>query len=599
MSNPMRGLSYRTVPVGSSLRSFRLPGLRQLVLAGLALMPLSAQVSQQNVATIGQNRITLEAFAQRYSAYLQRTSLTDARNTRMTFLKEWVEEVIVQQYAHDTGLDQALPILTTGYEAWKAMLLDEVAQVHLNEAGQAGTDLIEAEYRYRNTRFLSRYLTLTDSLSAVDYLKRLKAGESFEYLALMNSVPRAILDQPGEPNWQFSHQLDPTYARVAYLLAPGQYSAPFRHAQGYQIIQLLDKAFQPDHGHFERVKRYQQIASELEREINTRVAEETLRQWAADLPIKWRRWATRKILRSRILAKPQPEVAEIPPEPELMDVVLFKLNGESYTLDWVLSRLDLLPPGDRFNIDNVATFRERVRRMLMWDRLVGLAAALPETDAILRRADSLQAAVIHTAIKDSVITGLLREIDPGEDSLRLLLAQHPLRYTTPALMNLEEIVVQDFLWAVTLKDSLRMGADFGALARTVTERSWGRQVSGKLGWVPVGIYGAAVLELAGAKWGEVVGPVSVGQAFVLVRLHGYREAGLPPYETLVPRLRHDWIRTNRRRLIREWIKRLQATTYPTTIDTSLLAGLRLGVPKGEPTVQFPTPKPLPVGTRSR
>ena len=599
MTKPLMRLTYRSVPIYSSLRPFRLPGLRQLVLAGLALMPLNAQSLQQNVASVGQVRITLEAFAQRYSAYLQRTSLTDAANTRMIFLEEMVDEAIFQQYAHDTGLDEALPILTAGYEAWRAILLYEVAQVHLNEGGQAGTDLIEAEYRYRNTRFLSRYLTLTDGLVAVDYVNRLKAGESFETLTLMSAIPRTTLDQPGEPNWQFSTQLDPAYARAAYQLAPGQYSAPFGHAQGFQIIQLLDKAFQPDHGHFERVKRHQQIAAELEREINTVVAEETLRQWAGDLPIKWRRLATRKILRSRILANPQPGMAEIPPEPELLDVVLFKLNGEAYTLDWVLSRLDLLPPGDRFDIDKVAIFRERVRQMLMWDRLMGLAASLPETDAILRRADSLQTAVTHAAIKDSLTTSLLGQIEPGEDSLRLFLAQHPSRYTTPALMDLEEIVVRDSLWAVTLKDSLMMGAAFGALARTVTERSWGRQVSGKLGWVPVGIYGAAARELAGAKWGEVVGPLSVGQAFILVRLHGYREAGLPPYETLVPRLHHDWIITNRRRLIREWIEKLQVTTYPTAIDANLLAGPRLGVPKDEPTVLFPEPMPLPVGTRSR
>lgn len=576
-----------------------LPGLRQLVLAGLALMPLNAQPSQETVATVGRHRISLEAFTQSYSDYLQRTSLTDTLDARMTFLENMVQEVIFQQYARDTGLDHALPMLTTGYEDWKAMLLDEVAQVHFSAAGQAGMDLIEAEYRYRNTRFLSRGLTLADSLIAVDYLNRLNAGESFESLALMNSAPPATFDHPVDPHWQYSYQLDPIYAQVAYRLEPNEISTPFPTDRGFHVIQLLDKQFLPDHGHFERVKRHQQIASELEREINTHVAKETLRQWAGDLPIKWRRLATRKILRSRILANPQPERAEIPPEPELLDVVLFNLDGAPYTLDWVLSRLDLLPPGDRFGIDNVATFRERVRQMLMWDRIVGLAASLPESDAVLRRADSLQFAVIQNTIKDSLITNLLRQIDPGEDSLRHFLAQHPSRYTTAALMDLEEIVVRDSLWAVTLKDSLLRGADFGALARTVTERSWGRKVSGKLGWVPAGIYGADIPELAGAKWGEVVGPLSVGDAYILVRHHGYRESSLPPYETLVPRLRHDWITTNRQRLIREWIEQLQATTYPTAIDTSLLRGIRLGIPMDEPTVVFPTPSPLPVGTRTR
>ena len=337
----------------------------------------------------------------------------------------------------------------------------------------------------------------------------------------------------------------------------------------------------------------------MEREINTLVAEEMLRQWAVDLPINWRRLATRKILRSRVLANPQPEMAEIPAEPELLDVVLFKLDGQAYTLDWVLSRLDLLPPGDRYGIDNVETFRERVRRMLMWDRLVGLAAALPGTSALLGRADSPQTAAMSAAIRDSVTTGLLRQIDPGEDSLRLFRDEHSTRYTTPALVNLEEIVVRDSLWAVTLRDSLLGGADFGTLARTVTERSWGRKTSGKLGWVPVGIYGPAAPELAEAEWGgELLGPLPVGDAYILVRLHGYREADRPPYETLAPRLRQDWIATHRRRHIREWIDHLQATTYPTVIDTSLLAVPLLKVPTEEPTVMFPTPTPLPVGTQS-
>ena len=121
-----------------------------------------------------------------------------------------------------------------------------------------------------------------------------------------------------------------------------------------------------------------------------------------------------------------------------------------------------------------------------------------------------------------------------------------------------------------------------------------------MGWVPVGIYGPAAPELAEAeRGGEVLGPLSVGDAYILVRLHGYRKADLPPYETLAPRLRHDWITTHRRRHIREWIEQLQATIYPTTIDTNLLAGPLLEIPKEEPTVMFPTPTPLPVGTRSK
>lgn len=549
--------------------------LRLLAVSTVALLPVRAPA--QVLAYIDSDSVTVWAFSQRYRDYLMQTPERDSLQARLDFLQGMVEDIICTRYGRDRGLYQELKILRAGRLAWREVLLRAVAQGRFVDEVTLSTDEIEAEYRYRNTALLTRYLTVRDRHAAVHYLQELGAGEPFESLALQASDSSALLDNPGELGWRFPRQLDSTYARHAYRLMPGQLSDPVRTTRGYQIIQLLGKEFRPDHGHFERVKHQQRIAAELRPQRVTYAAREALEQWSTSLPYKWRRWTVRKILRSGILENPPPVAAANPGE--LADEVLFILLDEPYSLDWVLSRLDLLLPEERAGVTSVKTLQNLVRRLFVWDHLLGLAASLPRADSLLAAANSRQAAVIHRAVKDSLHARLLRQVTPPEDSLRRFLADHREWYTAPALVNLEEIVVRDSALAVALRDSLLgRNQDFSALARRHSEREWARITGGRLGWVPTRIYeqaAALLVEATGRNSIKLVGPLKVGDYYILARPGGYRPAGMPPLETLQPRLRRDWIAANRQRLIREGMLKLQATTYPTFIDTNLIGRLQL------------------------
>ncbi len=555
---------------------------RLLVLAWSVLALIPARAPAQVLAYIGTDSITIEDFSRRYRGYRQQSVQGDSPQTSFDFLHRLIDEAIYTQYGRDKGLDQDPNILRAGQLAWREALLHGVARGHFVDDVILSADEVEAEYRYRNTVLLTRYLTLRDSLTAAEYLQKLKAGEPFESLALQASIPAKLLDRPdgsGQTGWKFPHQLDSSYARHAYRLAPGQLSEPLRTAQGCHVIQLLGKEFRPDHGHFERVVRQQVIAAELRPLKVMDRAREALQQQSTALPIDWRILAVWKVLRSRILEDPDITSTADSKTAELADEVLFTLYDEPYTLDWLLARLDLLLPEERAGIASVKALRELIRRLLIWDQIMELAASLPQADSLIMAADSRQQAVVHRAVQDSVQARILGQAVPPEDSLRRSLARQQGRYATPALVNLEEIVVRDSTLAAALRDSLVGGyLDFSALARRHTEREWARKTGGRLGWVPLRIYGpaaGALIEAAGRSPERLVGPLKVDGYYVLAQPSGYQPARVAPFSTLQPRLRRDWRAANRQRLIREWMQQLQATTYPVTVDTSLVARLRL------------------------
>ncbi|MBA7612677.1 MAG: hypothetical protein GH143_02950 [Calditrichaeota bacterium] len=552
---------------------------RLLVFAWLAAVLLPIQTPAQVLAYVGTDSIAIEDFSQQYRDYRQQSQQGDSLQTRLDCLQQMAGEIIYARYSREAGLDQDPNIRRAGHIAWREAILHGVAHVHFMDDVSLSADEVEAEYRYRNTTLLTRYLVLRDSLAAVEYRQRIKAGEPFQSLALQAADVPIFMDNPGEPGWKFPHQLDSSYARHASRLALGQFSRPLKTRQGYLVVQMLGKEFRPDHGHFERVKYHQRIAAELRPLKVIDTAREELRQWSANLPIKWHRLAARKVLRSGVLDDPGIMSRADTTAAELADEVLFTLYDEPYSLDWLLARLYLLPPDERTDVTSVKALRELVQRLLMWDQLMELAASLPQADSLMATADGLREVVIHRAIRDSIQAQILRRAVPPEDSLRHFLAGRRKLYNTQALVNLEEIVVRDSALAAALRDTLLTddATDFGALAQRHTERKWARMTGGRLGWVPLKIYGpaaAALVEAAGRNPERLVGPLKVDGYYVLARPSGYRPARVPSFDAIQPRLRRDWIAANRQRLIREWVQQ-QTAFYPVDIDTNLVTRLRL------------------------
>ncbi len=543
-----------------------------ILCAGLAALPLSAAIPGRALASVGNDSITVADFQHRYSLSIDNYSAGDSLAAKLHFLDGLIAEATLLAAGRDQGLMEDPEIVMAGYLAWRNVLLAAVARAHFTDEAREDITWVEAEYQYRNTALLARILIATDSVLAIQYREALSRGVPFESQALRVYRPSHFLDRPWELGWKYPRELDSTYARLAYHLSPGDISPPIRTADGYLLVQLLAKDFRPDHGHFERVKYYQLITDQLMAAgalpIETTGA--ILAEWASALPIKWRRWGMRKVLRSGILLQAQNATAIEPPAPELLATELFVLYDEPYTLDWLLSRLELLPPDGRGGIIDNRAFRAVLVQVLKWDRMMDLAAALPAADSLMQAAEESRHATLQKAVIDSVLARLARAFVPPFDSLQAHLTANTHQYLQPVLVEIEEIVVGDSAQAAMVKELYLGGTPFGELAREYTLREWAREHAGRLGWVPVGMYGPAADSIANSAPGDLVGPVPVEGYYVLAKVRGLKAAGLPETEALKPRLRQGWMRAHSGQLRRAWVRGLQETSYPVDIDTSLL-----------------------------
>ncbi|MFC1619339.1 hypothetical protein ACFL45_05275 [Candidatus Neomarinimicrobiota bacterium] len=539
-----------------------------------AALFLPVLVLGQLVTWTGMDSLFVEDFSHQYGTWLRQIADADSLETRLRFIDEQIEEAIITLYGQETGLFQDIHVQQAGQQARREVLLGGVARSQLVEEIPVAPEEVEAEYRYQNTILLARYLTLPDQFTAKEFRARWNTGEPFEALALQAAGTPGFMDQPGETGWRFPPRLDSLFARRAYDLTLGEISPPLKAGQEYQVIQLLGKEFRPDHGHFERVRHYQRIAAELRPRKITTTALQTLEDWAASLPFKWNRRGIRRILRAGILNGKMDEAVSDPKLVKLLEEVVFTISGKPYSLNWLRSTAVLLLPEERIPITNEEDLHALCRRLMMWVQLEELVATMPVADWLFSEADSMRTIVMLETVRDSIQALVLRQTIPVEDSLRSFLTLHEDQYRTPALINLSEIVIRDTILANTLRDSMiNQGTDFGQLARHHTLREWARKLNGRLGWVPLQIYGPmapALIAAAGRNPDNLVGPELVGGYAVLALPHAYRAANTPSFESLRPRLIEAWIGDHQEDLIAGWLQTMQREVYPVHVDTALV-----------------------------
>jgi parvulin-like peptidyl-prolyl isomerase len=551
----------------------RLPKI--FFLCVISLNALDAQSGAKPVAGVGSTIIT--------RAELDGMVATEALDsiqtgqTRISAVRQWQASALIARLGREQRIYEEIGTRIAGYSAWRNHLLGAVAKRQVQKVSNGDRSLIEEIYNYRNTSILSRYLVAIDSLSAVDLRKRWLAGGRFETLALNTFTLDGLLSSPGEPGWRYPKDLDTIYAQIAYSQAEGEISQPALINNKYYLIQTLRTHFQPDHGHFERVKHMQNIASKLPdgAGVSLADAEASLDEWVADLPIKWKRWGSRKVLKSGVLESQQRSAATDAPIQEILARILFTLDDRDYNVDWVLERLELLPPKAQFNIESGSDLRQLITGVLKWNRMLESVAAMPEADAIILEAENLRQTAIEKTVRQTLQERYLRSYKIPEEILAAYLTSHQDSYREATLVDVSEIIIDDSLFANAMADSIKGGAAFSDLAADYTLRKWSRITGGHLGWIPDHLYSphADSLKFVGA--GALVGPLSIDEYYVLLEVRDYAEAPELRVGGLRERLRFNWLAEHKDSLVTDWIWAMDRSDGLSWLDTNLVLGIEV------------------------
>lgn len=136
----------------------------------------------------------------------------------------------------------------------------------------------------------------------------------------------------------------------------------------------------------------------------------------------------------------------------------------------------------------------------------------------------------------------IRNVNVTEEEIDRYIEEHREEFEPHRQYRLAQIVVKDEADAESILSQLDGVADFGVLARRYSLDEFTADSEGDLGWVeeqdpfedPEVLRFAASMEV-----GQVTGPISTGQGYVILQLNGIREVSQKPREDIRTQVRRQ------------------------------------------------------------
>lgn len=497
-------------------RLFLIVGLVALFSLVGAQSTLAQPETSRPVAVVEGETIPVDYFQPRYAQYLLRTGQTDTPRLRMMILNEILGDRLLIREARQNGIEQTPAFRTEADIARRKILLDLYDAYVVGEPVQV-TDEDRAEIFARmNGMVQARHLYSHTQAGAEALYQRLQAGETFESLAREVFADTALANSGGLlPAFTFD-EMDPAFEDAAFTLPVGEVSRPIRTAQGFSVMQVVDRFVSPiltESAFAERrafVDGY--VYRKKRTQARTAYAQARLEQLRATFNSAGIEALMNRATGARLVQDETPSrTAESTP------VMTFTHNGTPIT--WTVADVDrqLTFVADRTQqrVQSQEELESLLRGMAVQEQLAREAVergldSHPDYSALFTNA-------IETWISDTRRREIRESVVVTEDTLRALYAAHPADFWHPARVFVEEIVVASRATADSLR-ALLDAQDFGDLAARYSIRPGAAEARGRLGFVSqqeMGLLGERIFR---ASEGDVLGPVEVQGFYTLLRI---------------------------------------------------------------------------------
>lgn len=475
-----------------------------------------AQQESRAIAVVEGETLSLDYFQPRYAQYLLRTGQTDSPRLRMMILNEILGDRLLIREARQNGIEQTSGFRTEADIARRKILLDLYDAYVVGEQVQV-TDADRAEIFARmNGMVQARHLYSRTQAGAEALYQRLQAGETFESLAREVFADTALANSGGLlPAFTFD-EMDPAFEDAAFTLPVGAISRPIRTAQGFSVMQVVDRFVSPILTESAFAERRAFVDGYVYRKKRTQArnayAQSRLDQLQATFHAEGIDALIGRASGARLVQE------ETPSRPiDSAPVMTFSHNGTPIT--WTVSDVDrqLMYVAERTQqrVQSQVELESLLRGMAVQEQLARDAEergldAHPDYSAMFTNA-------METWISDTRRREIRESVVVAEDTLRALFAAYPADFWHPARVFVEEIVVPSRATADSLL-ALLATQDFGDLAARYSIRPGASEARGRLGFVSQQEMGLLGERIFAAAEGDVLGPIEVQGFYTLLRI---------------------------------------------------------------------------------
>ena len=197
------------------------------------------------LAEIDGDIITLNFYLPRYQSFLSKTLQTDNLSNRYALLNSLIDEEMLMEYAEAKGISEKIAKSPQVEKDKDQLLLNAFYKQEIDPQLIAGETELRRMYTWSKSSIHVRHLFSRTREGILDIKEQLDLGSSWEKLASNCFTDSLLSSNGGDLGFRNLGDLDPAFEQIAFQLTDGEVSPPVMTGDGYSIIQLLEREYNP------------------------------------------------------------------------------------------------------------------------------------------------------------------------------------------------------------------------------------------------------------------------------------------------------------------------------------------------------------------
>lgn len=474
------------------------------------------QGDEQIAATVGNHKISLAEFKQRYFNFITSSSTKDNLQLRESILNNMINEILLSEYDSNEKLfadDNYKKV-----QQWnrKKVILGYLKDLEVySKISVTDYELRESFLRVNET-LSARHLYAATESEANELYELVKSGVSFESLAKTVFTDSALKNNGGYIGYFTWGDMDPAFEDAAYSLQVNEISEPVKTAQGYSIIKLESRTqrpllteyeFQNKKAHLEKVLRLRKKAAAEKDYIFSLFNRSLLSFNEAGL----------NQLVKNIFGSENIEAGLANSKQEC-----YTYNSRSYTVGETEHKLLSLPDEQLDRITSIEKLKAVIEGLMINDILYSIALdrGYDAAEPVLGMLEGYRKNTFIEFKMNEIITN---SVFP--DSILMYYYRKNIHlYSKERELNLQEIIVHNRSLADSLFNQIKKGEDFGKLAKQYSQRKWSAENDGIIGFSPISKYGNYKDLFWKSETGELLGPIQIENMYGIFRIAGKKDS---------------------------------------------------------------------------
>lgn len=522
------------------------------ILLAVLLLFVCSNCSTKNeeiLATVGNHKITSDEFTKRYTDYIVISGIDDNLRTRMAVLNNMISEILLKEYDDNSDVynneEYVIEKEWTRKQALLAFLKDKEAYAGIKVTEK---DMREAFVK-ANQKVEARHLYAKTKEEADELYSLLLAGADFNLLAKQVFTDSTLKYNGGYLGYFSWGDMDPAFEDTAYTLPVGGVSKPVHTSQGYSIIKVEGKEYNPILTEYDYLNK----KSHIERVLKLREKKPAERKFLEKVFVK---------NELSIYEDGLKETLDFLYQQNLQSEVVSKYdnklcaqyrNRKMFVSD-LLSKINSTPRYHREKISEMSSLKIAAEGFVVQDLLMEMAEG-KNYEKEYEFQDKYQQMINNIYLKYKKID-IAQKAVVSDSALRKFYNDNLDFFYTDNQINVQEIIVEDKSFADQLVKRIKAGEDFGTLAQQYSIRTWTASNKGEIGFAPFHKFGIFQSIFWNAQVGAIIGPHKFDEYYGIFKILGKNERELIDFDLIKEEVSHFYRENNQSELLFQHIENL-------------------------------------------